>query len=204
VAVTKAANPGAGWALKQTQAPAISAQLAVQTCAGPGGSANPFAHSTSITPDRIDMGVDYTGTGAIDAIGDATITEAAATDCGWAAPGCIPFGCAGSHAGAVVYRLTDGPQSGRYVYVTEGITPDVHAGQPVKAGQQVATFTGCIEIGWASGPSSSPMAAALGQECTSGDPGCRSTYCGMTMSDLVHAAGGPAGIIIAGITGSSC
>ena len=204
VTVSKAANPGAGWALGQAQSPVVTAAVGEQSCIGPGGYANPFVHSTSITPLRIDMGVDYTGTGPIGALGDATITLSTPYDPGWANLDGSAFACAGGHAGAVVYRLIDGPQTGRYVYVTEGIVPTAQVGQHVSADQAIATFTGCIETGWASGPGDTPMAAALGQQCASGDPGCHSTYCGQTMSDLIHAAGGPAGILVPPHTGSSC
>jgi len=88
-------------------------------------------------------------TGPIDAVGDGQVTLSTPFDSGWSANG-VPFSCAGAHAGAVVYRLSDGPDRGKYVYVSEGITPTVSDGQSVKAGQQIATFTGCIEIGWGS------------------------------------------------------
>ena len=103
-----------------------------------------------------------------------------------------------------MYRLADGADQGRFVYVTEGIVPAVQVGQ-VSAGQPVATFTGCIEIGWATGTGDQPMAAALGQACSDADPGCHSTWCGYSMSQLITAAGGPAGVMQAGgPVGSGC
>jgi hypothetical protein len=92
------------------------------------------------------------------------------------------------------------------VYVAEGIIPTVTSGEQVAAGQQVATFTGCIETGWAQGgQGDGAMAAALGQACTDGDPGCRSTWCGWSMSQLIQASGGPAGIVQSGgVVGSGC
>jgi 3D (Asp-Asp-Asp) domain-containing protein len=204
VSVTAAADPGAGNALGQVQAPALPTPPAGGgSCAasGAGGYQNPFANSTSITPERIDMGVDYSGTGAIDALGTGVVTCAQPAGTGWG-----PFSCSGGHGGAVVYRLTGGPDAGRYVYVAEGIIPTVTAGEQVQAGQPVATFTGCIETGWGQGAGGDgAMAAAVGQACTSGDAGCRSTWCGWSMSQLIHASGGPSGILQGGgVVGSGC
>jgi 3D (Asp-Asp-Asp) domain-containing protein len=210
VSVTKAANPGAGNAIGQVQAPAsnltaIQGQCAQLVSSGvlnlpPGVYANPFHSSRSLTSLRIDMGVDYSGTGPIGAIGNATTTYAQASGTGWG-----PFSCSGGHGGAVVYRLTDGPDAGRHVYTTEGIIPTVAAGQTVKAGQTVATFTGCIEIGWGSGAGDGTQAVVLGQECGGGqDPGCHSTACGENMSQLIVATGGKPGIPQGPIYGKGC
>src|SRR2546423_7984260 len=46
-------------------------QACTSTTVAPGQYANPLAHTHNVTPQRIDMGVDYDGTGPIDAIGDA-------------------------------------------------------------------------------------------------------------------------------------
>ena len=178
VTVTPAADPGAGNALGQVQAPALAPP--VNQCASAGGYQNPFAHATAIVPERIDMGVDYTASGRIDALGDGIVTYSQAEGAGWG-----PYACSGGHGGAVVYRLVDGPDQGRFVYVTEGIIPAVQVGQQVSAGEPVATFTGCIETGWGSGTGDQPMAAALGQACSNGDAGCHSTWCGLNMSQLI-------------------
>ena len=206
VSVTKAADPGAGNAVGQVQAPASTPSAVQAECSqlagvqvAPGQYVDPFRSSTSIYPSRIDMGVDYSGTGPIDAIGNATITYSAPGGVGWG-----PYSCSGGYGGAVTYRLTDGPDTGRYVYVTEGIIPTVTAGQQVRAGQQIATFTGCIETGWATGVGANTMAAALGQACTSGDAGCASTWCGNNMSQLLHALGAPAGIPQGQVSGTGC
>ena len=202
VSVTPAANPGTGDVLGQVQAPALAPPPGGGDC-GPssdGGYRNPFASSTSVVPERVDMGVDYDGAGPIDALGYGTVTYSAPDGAGWG-----PFSCSGGHGGAVVYRLGDGPDAGRYVYVTEGIIPLVTAGERVQAGQAIASFTGCIETGWGTGVGADPMAAALGQACSSGDAGCVSTACGWSMSQLIQAAGGPPGIVQGGrIVGSGC
>ena len=81
---------------------------------------------------RIDMGVDFVGTGPINAIGDARILQIGAA--GW------PNGGAGPSGQGVLYRLLDGPESGKIIYVYEGLKPTVSAGQTVVAGQQIGTF----------------------------------------------------------------
>ena len=123
----------------------------------PGQYANPFVHTRNLTPQRIDMGVDYDGQAEIDAIGDAHITFAATgIGGGWV--------CSTPTNGGVVYQLDDGPDQGKWLYVAEDVIPTVKAGDTVRAGQPIATFappggTGCIETGWASGPGSpSPIA----------------------------------------------
>jgi 3D (Asp-Asp-Asp) domain-containing protein len=202
VSVTPAADPGAGNALGQVQAPALPPPAGGMACSSSpaGGYQNPFASSTSLVPERIDMGVDYDGTGPIRALGAGTVTYSLAGGAGWG-----PFSCSGGHGGAVVYRLGDGPDAGRYVYLTEGIVPLVTVGEQVQAGQTVASFTGCIETGWATGAGANTMAAALGQACSSGDAGCVSTACGWSMSQLIEATGGPPGIVQGErVVGSGC
>jgi len=99
-----------------------------------GEYVSPFV---SATQGRIDQGVDFTGAGPILAIGDARILATGAP--GW------PEG------GGVLYRLLDGPEAGKVVFVYEGVQAAVRAGQEVSAGQQIASFVdgGSIEIGFA-------------------------------------------------------
>ena len=89
---------------------------------------NPFAHA-QVTPSRIDQGVDYGGTGPIDALGPGRVVLVSTTDSGW-----------GNGDGWVSYQLTGGAYAGDYVYVAEGITPTVRQGQVVAAGQQIGTL----------------------------------------------------------------
>ena len=160
--------------------------------AAPGEYANPFAHTRNLTPQRIDMGVDYDGQGEIDAIGDAHITFAGTgIGGGWV--------CSTPTNGGVVYQLDDGPDQGKWVYVAEDVIPTVEAGDTVRAGQQVATFappggTGCIEIGWASGPGA-PSPIALQDGGFQDGSGCAAwrSAAGNNMSDLIHSLGGPYG-----------
>lgn len=173
-------------------------------CASAAGVyADPFARTGNLVPRRIDMGVDYDGQGEIDAIGNARITFAGTgIGGGWT--------CNTPENGGIVYQLQDGPDAGRYIYLTEDVIPAVRSGSEVTAGQQIATFApaggeGCIEIGFASGPTPSPQAAALGQQAQLGDAGANRTYCGQQMSDLLATTGAPAGLTEGRpITGSGC
>lgn len=158
----------------------------------PGQYANPFAHTRYLTPQRIDMGVDYDGQGEIDAIGDAHITFAATgIGGGWV--------CSTPTNGGVVYQLDDGPDQSKWVYVAEDVIPTVKAGDTVRAGQPIATIaprggTGCLEIGWASGPGS-PSPIALQDGGFQDGSGCAAwrTAAGDNVSDLIHSLGGPYG-----------
>jgi soluble lytic murein transglycosylase-like protein len=102
-----------------------------------GQYVNPFAVSANLVTGRIDQGVDFTGEGAIVAIGDATVLATGAP--GW------------PEEGGVLYQLTDGPLAGQVIFVYEGVDAVVEAGQQVKAGQPIATFRpgGSIEMGFA-------------------------------------------------------
>jgi hypothetical protein len=177
-----------------------STQMACLTT--PAGYVNPFARTRNLIPQRIDMGVDYDGTGAIDSLGNARVTFAGTgIGGGWT--------CSTSENGGVVYRLDDGQYRGRYVYVTEDIVPTVKAGDVVGAGQEIGTFAarggqGCIETGWSRGPAPNPQAAVLGQQATSGDAGSNRTYCGQQFSDLLRSLGAPGGLEKQSLSGTSC
>jgi hypothetical protein len=91
----------------------------------------------SATTGRVDQGVDFTGTGPIAAVGDATILATGAP--GW------PEG------GGVLYKLLSGQRAGQVIFVYEGVQATVHPGQHVAAGEQIAIFRpgGSIEMGFA-------------------------------------------------------
>ncbi|MGH3610753.1 MAG: lytic transglycosylase domain-containing protein [Pseudonocardiaceae bacterium] len=159
----------------------------------PGTYADPFWHALKVVHGRIDMGVDYSGSGEIDTIGAAKITFAGTGIGGnWT--------CNTQVNGGIVYQLLDGPDRNRFVYVTEDVAPTVDAGPArIPGGAPIGTFTGdgglgCIEIGWASGPGQpSPRAAQLNQQSHGGDAGANRTYCGQTMTDLLTSLGAPPG-----------
>ena len=69
------------------------------------GYVNPFARA-QVVASRIDQGVDYGGTGPIDALGPGRVALDSSTDSGW-----------GNGDGWVSYQLTAGSYAGDYVYV---------------------------------------------------------------------------------------
>jgi hypothetical protein len=152
------------------------------------GLANPLAQAPHVVAERIDQGVDYADNSpeCIDALAQGTVTMAG-RDPGW-------------YGNAVNYTITASGYGGpQYVYVAEGITPEVAAGETVSAGQCIAQFipgssTG-IETGFAASAGQfEAEAMALGEAAHSGDPGQHRTACGQLMSDLIASAGGPAGL----------
>lgn len=150
------------------------------------GYANPLAHA-SVTPERIDQGVDYSGSGPLDALGDGQITYVGTTSTGW--PGAF-----------IEFRLLNGPDAGRYVYYAEDVTPaqGLHVGQTVSAGQAIATIydgSDGIEIGWGAGIGTETYAAAHGQWGPGDDSGDVATPSGKSFSALIASLGGPPGIV---------
>ena len=139
------------------------------------GYVNPFAHA-QVDVSRIDQGVDYDGTGPIDAIGPGRVMLTSTTDTAW-----------GNGDGWISYQLTGGTYAGDYVYVAEGVTPTVRQGQVVSAGQQIGTFNGhSIEIGFALGQSDLALAHTVYHEGAD-------TAAGRTMNQLLVTLGAPNG-----------
>jgi hypothetical protein len=146
--------------------------------AGAGGYTNPFAAAQQLTSSRIDQGVDYTGTGPILALGPGRVYLATTTDTAW-----------GNGNGFLAYTLTTGSYQGSSIYIAEGITPTVTAGQTITGGQQIATFNGhSIEIGFAAGPTQGDLALAHTVYGEGAD-----TAAGRAINQLLVALGAPAG-----------
>lgn len=119
----------------------------------PGTYANLLRAIGALTPEHIDQGVDYSGSGPIYAVGDGVVLRT--VNRGW--PG-------GTY---IAYLLTDGPAAGLVVYAAEDIEPDLQVGESVTAGTvigQVYEGPDGIETGW-SNPAGdgSTMAAQYGQ-----------------------------------------
>lgn len=151
---------------------------------------NPLSKA-HVTPERIDMGVDYAGTGDYVALGNAVVTQV--NPGGW-----------GQYGNYIEYQLTDGPQKGKYIYYAEGVTPKVSVGQKLSAGQIVASLIpgwhSGTEIGYGSGQTDSAYASAAGGGYTEG----AHTASGQAFSDLVKSLGGPPGVASsAPITGTA-
>jgi hypothetical protein len=149
------------------------------------GYVNPLARAR-LKPERIDMGVDYAGSGTLVAIGTARLTYMATSETGW--PGAF-----------IEYRLLGGPDAGRYVYYAEGVipAPRLHVGQTVAAGQVIASiipeYESGIELGWGSGASTKTYASAAGQWSATKDENDVPSPAGRSFSALISALGGPPG-----------
>lgn len=146
----------------------------------PGSYSNPLRSISDLEPERIDQGVDYSGTGPIYAIGDGVVLST--VNGGW------PGGT------FIAYRLSAGPAAGLTVYAAEDIDPSVQVGETVTAntvlGQMYEGPDG-IETGWADGSALGlTMAAEYGQF-----NGSNSTAFGYNFSQLLESTGAPGGIL---------
>jgi murein DD-endopeptidase MepM/ murein hydrolase activator NlpD len=151
---------------------------------GPAGYyLNPLRAVSGLTPERIDQGVDFGGSGPIYALGDAVVTNAAnGYSTGW--PG----------GGWITYQLTDGPDAGLVVYVAEDVTPTVQVGQHVSASTVIANmFAGAvgIETGW-SQPGGLATESALPEAGGIGGNGPFPTRIGVSFDELLQSLGVPA------------
>jgi hypothetical protein len=143
---------------------------------------NPL-RGASVTPERVDQGVDYAGSGPLHAFGPGVIEQV--LNAGW--PG----------GAFIAERLTSGPLAGQYVFQAEDISPRVHVGQKVTAGTVIGDLHGGMEIGFAAPPPNLGQALAYikGESNYNGDPGAHPTAEGVRMSDWIVRLGGPAGLI---------
>jgi hypothetical protein len=154
--------------------------------ARPAHYVNPLANA-KVTPERIDQGVDYAGSGTLGALGSARVTHVELSGTGW--PGAF-----------IAYRLLAGADAGCYVFYAEGVRPvrGLHAGQIVAAGQPIATiipgYSTGIELGWGAGDGTRTYAAATTGWTSRDDAGNRATRAGKSFSALIAALGGKAGV----------
>jgi hypothetical protein len=156
----------------------------VCTTVGTAGYVNPLAHIHNLHPERIDMGVDYSGQGTVIAIGAGQITSV--SNAGW------PNGT------FIEEKLRSGQYTGKDWYYAEDITPAVQVGQTVTAGEPLGQmFQGPdgIETGWSVGDGGTTLAASLGQIPSAGDPGAWSTAAGASASRLLQSLGAPPGVM---------
>ncbi len=188
-AESRTVNPAYGGPLaaRRVVSPAAGPRQAqrCQPVSGKTDYVNPLA-GAHVKPERIDQGVDYAGSGNLEAIGAATVTRVTTIGTGW--PGSF-----------IEYRLLDGSDAGCYVYYAEGVNPaaDLHVGQPVAAGQRIATIipgwsTG-IELGWGAGTSTTTYAAKQHQWSADHDLDSIASAAGKSFSALIASLGGPPG-----------
>jgi murein DD-endopeptidase MepM/ murein hydrolase activator NlpD len=185
--------PDLGWlgqadALGMQLASALGAQAGRRTevvsvgFASASGYRNPLRNIRGLVPERIDMGVDFTGSGPVYALGAGVVVRAASYFPGW--PG----------GGWVTYRLTDGPDAGLVVYVAEDVTPSVTAGQHVSSSTVIATmYDGGdgIETGWAQ-PAGQAAESQLPQAGGISGGGPFPTRVGVDFEELLQSLGVPA------------
>jgi murein DD-endopeptidase MepM/ murein hydrolase activator NlpD len=153
-----------------------------------GGYQNPFRNVTTLSPGRIDQGVDYTGNGPVYAVGSGTVTGIFQNWCTPAMGGCE------KGEPLIAYQLTAGSAAGKVVYLAECITPRVSVGQTVSTNTIIATVInnpGCdngIETGWLN-PSDEPTSMAY--SCFNGQ---NSTAFGDNFNQLMVSLGVVSGI----------
>jgi hypothetical protein len=161
--------------------PAAAPSPAAPPPAAPG-YLNPFRAITGLVPQRIDMGVDFAGSGPVYPIGDAVVTNATGSSSGW--PG----------GGWITYQLTDGPAAGLMVFVAEDVQPTVQIGEHVTPATVIAEMSNGadgIETGWAmpDGSSAESQLAVAGG-ISGGGP--FPTMVGINFDRLLVALGVPA------------
>jgi hypothetical protein len=141
---------------------------------------NPLRDANGLVPERVDEGVDFSGTGPVYALGDAVVTSATGEAGGW--PG----------GGWITYQLTDGPGAGLQVYVAEDITPTVQVGEHLTPSTVVGyMFEGPdgIEIGWAA--LNGLATSQLTEAAATGEADVFPTTVGLNFEDLLVSLGAP-------------
>lgn len=146
------------------------------------GYLNPLRAVSALVPERIDEGVDFTGSGPVYAIGNAVVTSAGYNG-GW--PG----------GGWITYQLTSGPDAGLMVYLAEDVTATVQVGQHVTSKTVIANmFEGGdgIETGWAAQSTAGTAESSLPEAGGIGGYGPFPTQVGLNFDQLLHSLGVPA------------
>ena len=142
---------------------------------------NPLRNVNGLVPERIDEGVDFSGTGPVYALGDGIVTSATGAAGGW--PG----------GGWITYQLTNGPGQGLIVYVAEDITPIVQVGERVTPSTVLGyMFEGAdgIETGWAA--LNGLAVSQLTEAAATGDAYSFPTAVGVNFDELLVSLGVPA------------
>jgi murein DD-endopeptidase MepM/ murein hydrolase activator NlpD len=148
-----------------------------------GGRAylNPLRDISGLDPERVDMGVDFAGSGPVYAVGAGVVTQATSDNGGW--PG----------GGWITYVLTDGPAVGEVVYFAEDVIPTVVVGQKVTPDTVIGhMYNGDdgIETGWAM-PDSASSESELPEAGGINGAGPFPTAIGMNFEYLLLALGVP-------------
>jgi murein DD-endopeptidase MepM/ murein hydrolase activator NlpD len=181
----------ARWVLKEYGGSAASANSGDFCGTGDNSSQvgvykNPLRDVKSLTPMRIDQGVDYGGNGPVYAIGNGKIVNIRSSD--WL-------------TGVFInYQLTDGPAKGRYVYFAENCKPSVKVGDTVTADTVICNMVFAspyTETGWAQAPGSGTI--ALAYSCYDANNSTNTAF-GKNFSAFLAKLGAPAGVAQPGPT----
>jgi hypothetical protein len=173
----------------------LASGIVVSTAGGAsaaGSYANPLRSISGLVAERIDQGVDYTGTGKIYAVGDGVVKMI--HNSGW------PNGV------FIAYTLSDGAAAGKTVYEAECITPtaSLAIGQSVTSTTVLGTVTNCgsgIELGWAD-PNQLGVTLAQSSGQWLGDSDPLSTAYGVNFSQLLVSLGAKGGVLNKPVQGS--
>jgi hypothetical protein len=161
----------------------------------PARYANPLAYA-NVTAERIDMGVDYAGTGYYTAFAACQITHI------------FPGGW-GKYGNYIEYVITEpGPLQGDYFYMAEGVTPTVKEGDRLRAGDKICdlipTWYYGTELGQSAGTGSADTwANHFGGGWTPAQDGAHdATRAGIAFSNLIGRLGGHTGYVRGSIIGA--
>lgn len=136
-------------------APTLAAPTAVHATTKRGATIGGIVNQQNL--GRTDQGVDFRGHGAIPAFASGVVTRVDTKGTGWP-------GATGANSGAMItYKITSGPNAGRFVYIAESLVPHVKVGQTIAAGQTIATALGTgamTEMGWAADAHGTTLAHA--------------------------------------------
>jgi hypothetical protein len=153
---------------------------------------NPFRKVQGLTPERVDQGADYSGSGPVKALGTGRIVVADSSS-PW--PG----------GGFIAERLALGPAKGHYNYVAEQIVPTVHNGQWVWPWTTIGIMSpgpqgSGIETGWAASNVTNTQQSAAWQAGQADynpnqDPGEHPTAYGQAYSQMLGNLGAPPAIL---------
>jgi hypothetical protein len=179
------AYAGSGYAAAGSGGAAVGGAGSCERVVGSGDYVNPLA-AARVTRERVDQGVDYSGSGTLTAIGAGRVTYVGTSRTGW--PGAF-----------IEYQLSGGPADGCFVYYAEGVSPapGLRVRKIVRAGQAIAIIipgwaTG-VEVGWGAGISTKTYAAQIGEWSSSKDVDNVASAAGKSFSALIAALGGPPG-----------
>lgn len=144
---------------------------------------NPLAQIVNLGPNRIDQGVDYSGSGPLLALGSGTVRMT--YEAGW------PGGT------FIALQLNVGQLAGQIVYYAENVTPTVKVGQHVKVGDVVGILHDAfpnLEIGWGGGGTSGGTLGDTLARSNGGDVDGVSSAVGVNFNRLLTALGAPSGM----------